>query len=234
MHGVVACFRENHAYRREPAATRHGLRPSRPPAAARPSRGGRGKPLAMVLRAKRHSALPCPDGGQQESEPQSTQIDCAARWVGRPRSPKSVRMICVICGSNPCPALPHRRRSRFARPARRCDGAHLVQARTDSPLTPPRPRRQRATPVSASPAAPLARYTCSQRAPAAPASSCSLTPGLPRRPLIGHPGQRVIVGLGYLDSAEIRKTACHPRLRRFCVIHDPPWFPGQRIAPRPD
>jgi hypothetical protein len=30
------------------------------------------------------------------------------------------------------------------------------------------------------------------------------------------------------------KTACQPPLRRFCLIDDPPWLPGQRIALRPD
>jgi hypothetical protein len=30
------------------------------------------------------------------------------------------------------------------------------------------------------------------------------------------------------------KNAFEPRSRRFCLIDDPPWFPGQRIAPRPD
>jgi aspartyl-tRNA(Asn)/glutamyl-tRNA(Gln) amidotransferase subunit A len=30
------------------------------------------------------------------------------------------------------------------------------------------------------------------------------------------------------------KTACQPRLRRFCFIHDPPRLPGQRIARRSD
>ena len=30
------------------------------------------------------------------------------------------------------------------------------------------------------------------------------------------------------------KPPCQPCLTRFCFIHDPPWLPGQRIAPRPD
>jgi TolB-like protein len=30
------------------------------------------------------------------------------------------------------------------------------------------------------------------------------------------------------------KPPCQPTARRFCFIHDPPWLPGQRIAPRPD
>jgi hypothetical protein len=30
------------------------------------------------------------------------------------------------------------------------------------------------------------------------------------------------------------KTACQRRLRRFCLIHDPPWLPGQLLARRPD
>ncbi len=45
------------------------------------------------------------------------------------------------------------------------------------PLTPPHPRRRRETPASASPAVPPAQCTYSQRTPAAPASSCSPTPG---------------------------------------------------------
>jgi len=38
----------------------------------------------------------------------------------------------------------------------------------------------------------------------------------------------------YPDSGRIRKTACQPRLKRFCFKHDPPRLSGQRIAPRPD
>jgi hypothetical protein len=30
------------------------------------------------------------------------------------------------------------------------------------------------------------------------------------------------------------KTACQPPLRRFCLIDDPPWLPGQLLALRPD
>ena len=44
---------------------------------------------------------------------------------------------------------------------------------------------------------------------------------------------RVMVAL-YTDSAEIRKTACQPGVKRFCLMDDPPRLPGQRIAPRPD
>jgi hypothetical protein len=55
---VVAQFREKRPRPLQPAPTRHSQPPSRPPSVAGPDRGGRGKPLAMVLRAKRHSALP--------------------------------------------------------------------------------------------------------------------------------------------------------------------------------
>jgi ABC-type transport system substrate-binding protein len=30
------------------------------------------------------------------------------------------------------------------------------------------------------------------------------------------------------------ESACQAPLRRFCLIDDPSWLPGQRIAPRPD
>jgi hypothetical protein len=41
--------------------------------------------------------------------------------------------------------------------------------------------------------------------------------------------------LGYTPTLrKSGKTACQPRLGRFCFIHDPPWLPGQRIARRPD
>jgi hypothetical protein len=42
------------------------------------------------------------------------------------------------------------------------------------------------------------------------------------------------LALIYLDSAEIRKTACQGSVKRFCWMDDPPRLPGQRIAPRPD
>jgi hypothetical protein len=40
-----------------------------------------------------------------------------------------------------------------------------------------------------------------------------------------------------LDTLTPRKSgesACQAPLRRFCLIDDPRWLPGQRIAPRPD
>ena len=44
----------------------------------------------------------------------------------------------------------------------------------------------------------------------------------------------VVQAFLYPDSAEIRKTACQPSVKRFCLMDDPPRLPGQRIAPRPD
>jgi manganese transport protein len=43
------------------------------------------------------------------------------------------------------------------------------------------------------------------------------------------------IGLCYTPTLrKSGKTACQPPLRRFCLIDDPPWLPGQRIALRPD
>ncbi len=101
------------------------------------------------------------------------------RWVGT--SPRGARIIGVHRRSSAARILaclgkpPHRRQQRFAPPAGSCQGAHPRRRREliPPPLTPPPPRRQPAKPASASPAAPPARYTYSQRTPAAPASSCS-------------------------------------------------------------
>ena len=37
-----------------------------------------------------------------------------------------------------------------------------------------------------------------------------------------------------LTPRKSEESACQAPLRRFCLIDDPRWLPGQRIAPRPD
>ena len=55
----------------------------------------------------------------------------------------------------------------------------------------------------------------------------------PRGKVLG--GSSSINGLVYTPTLrKSGKTSCQPGLRRFCFIDDPPWLPGQRIAPRPD
>jgi hypothetical protein len=146
--GLLRNFAKKHPRRLQPAPTRHSQPPSRPLAPVGLHHGRRGNPPVPALRAKRHSALPCSDSEQPESEPQIPQTADAVAPPGRHQPAARSddrRSSAFIGGKNPC--LP---RQTTAPPpmARR-------PARAQPRRTQPQPRR-RSAPHS-SPAAAAAR-----------------------------------------------------------------------------